>query len=58
MILTVPQAIKLLGVHRSTIYRMFETGDLKKVKLARSTRVELPEHLVKAYDEQIKALNL
>ncbi|MGL6034747.1 MAG: helix-turn-helix domain-containing protein [Acinetobacter johnsonii] len=58
MILTVPQAIKLLGVHRSTIYRMFETGDLKKVKLARSTRVELPEHLAKAYDEQIKALNL
>lgn len=58
MILTVPQAVAVLKLHRSTIYRMFETGELKKVKLARSTRVELPEHLAKAYDEQIKALNL
>ena len=57
MVITVPQAIKLLGVHRLTIYRMFETGELNKVKLARSTRVELPEHLEKAYEKQIKALN-
>ncbi len=58
MILTVPQAVKILKVHRSTIYRMFETGELIKIKLARSTRVELPEHLEKAYEKQIKALKL
>lgn len=53
MVLTVEQATRLLGVHRSTIYRLFETGELKKVKFGRSTRVELPEHLEKVYKDQI-----
>lgn len=53
MVLTVDQAARLLDVHRSTIYRLFETGELKKVKFGRSTRVQLSEDLEKVYKDQI-----
>lgn len=60
MILTVPQTLKLLQISRTTLYRMFENGELKKVKLsksARAIRVQLPTELEQQYSEQIKALN-
>lgn len=54
MVLTIEQAARLLDVHRSTIYRLFDSGELTKVKFGRSTRVQLPEHLERVYKDQIK----
>lgn len=56
MILTVPQTLKLLRISRTTMYRMFDRGELNKIELGRSVRVELPEHLEKKYEKQIRAL--
>lgn len=56
MVLTVNQTCKLLDIGRTTVYRMFDRGELEKVSLGRSVRVKLPENLTKAYAEQIKAL--
>ncbi len=56
MVLTMNQAIELLQVSRTTIYRMFDRGELTKIEVGRSVRIELPENLSKKYKEQIKAL--
>jgi excisionase family DNA binding protein len=56
MVLTITQTQSLLKIGRTTIYRMFERGELERVEFGRSVRVKLPDHLAKAYEEQIKAL--
>ncbi|RZG78665.1 DNA-binding protein [Acinetobacter sp. WCHAc060033] len=60
MVLTVPQTLKLLQISRTTLYRMFASGELTKIKFGdsqRSTiRVELSEELEKKYEKQIQAL--
>lgn len=57
MVLTINQTCKLLEIGRTTVYRMFDRGELEKVSLGpRSVRVKLPEDLSKVYAEQIKAL--
>ena len=54
MVLTIAQTQKLLKIGRSTVYRMFERGELERVE---SVRVKLPKNLAEAYKEQIYALN-
>ncbi len=39
-LLTVSEAAQYLGVSRSKIYRLIEWGEVKAVKLGRSTQVE------------------
>ncbi len=39
-LLTVSEAAKYLGVSRSKIYQLIEWGEVKAVKLGRSTQVE------------------
>lgn len=56
MVLTITQTCKLLDIGRTTVYRMFDRGELERVEFGRSVRVKLPENLSKAYAEQIKAL--
>lgn len=56
MVLTINQTCKLLDIGRTTVYRMFDRGELEKVELGRSVRVKLPDKLAVAYAEQIKAL--
>jgi excisionase family DNA binding protein len=57
MVLTIAQTCKLLNIGRTTVYRMFNRGELEKIEVGRSARVKLPDHLAEAYAEQIKALN-
>lgn len=60
MVLTVPQTLKLLQISRTTLYRMFENGELTKIKFGESRRssirVKLSEELEKEYEKQIQAL--
>ncbi|MBP4063469.1 helix-turn-helix domain-containing protein [Acinetobacter baumannii] len=56
MLLTVSQTIQVTDLSKTTIYRMFDSGQLKKVKLGGSTRVELPAELYEQYKEKIQAL--
>lgn len=56
MLLTVSQTIQVTDLSKTTIYRMFDSGKLKKVKLGGSTRVELPTELYEQYKEKIQAL--
>lgn len=49
MLLTIEETKKLTKLSTATIYRMFATGEFKKVKLGRSTRVELPKELLEKY---------
>lgn len=60
MVLTVPQTLKLLQISRTTLYRMFENGELTKIKFGEnrrsSIRVKLSEELEKEYEKQIQAL--
>jgi excisionase family DNA binding protein len=37
--ITIPQAIGLLQVSPATLYRMIKSGELKSVKIGRSTRI-------------------
>ncbi len=39
-LLTVPEAAKYLGVGRKKIYQLIEYGEVKAVKLGRSTQIE------------------
>lgn len=49
--------VKLLNIGRTTVYRMFDRGELEKVRrLGRSVKVKLPDKLAVTYAEQIKAL--
>ncbi|WP_336929949.1 helix-turn-helix domain-containing protein [Acinetobacter tandoii] len=56
MVLTIAQTCKLLQIGRTTVYRMFERGEIEKVEIGRSVRVKLPPKLAEAYKEQIQAL--
>ncbi|QIT17243.1 helix-turn-helix domain-containing protein [Acinetobacter pittii] len=56
MLLTVNQTIQVTNLSKTTIYRMFDSGELKKVKLGGSTRVELPKELYEKYKDKIQAL--
>ncbi|AXY57298.1 DNA-binding protein [Acinetobacter chinensis] len=56
MVLTIQQTCKLLDIGRTTVYRMFDRGELERIEFGRSVRVKLPEKLSRAYAEQIKAL--
>ncbi|EOG4087979.1 helix-turn-helix domain-containing protein [Acinetobacter baumannii] len=56
MLLTVSQTMQVTNLSKTTIYRMFDKGELKKVKLGGSTRVELPNELYEKYKEKIQAL--
>ena len=56
MVLTISQTCKLLNIGRTTVYRMFEREELKKIEIGKSVRVKLPDHLAKAYEDQTKAL--
>ncbi|WP_284087881.1 helix-turn-helix domain-containing protein [Acinetobacter pittii] len=56
MLLTVSQTIQVTSLSKTTIYRMFDSGELKKVKVGGSTRVELPKELYEKYKENIQAL--
>ena len=57
MVLTIAQTQKLLKIGRSTVYRMFERGELERVEFGRSVRAKLPKNLAEPYKEQIYALN-
>ncbi len=56
MVLTIAQTCKLLKIGRTTVYRMFDRDELEKIEIGKSVRVKLPDHLAKAYEDQIKAL--
>ncbi|WP_269527886.1 helix-turn-helix domain-containing protein, partial [Acinetobacter baumannii] len=49
MLFTVNQTMQITDLSKATIYRMFNSGELKKVKLGGSTRVEFPESLLEKY---------
>ena len=56
MVLTISQTCKLLNMGRTRVYRVFEREELEKIEIGKSVRVKLPDHLAKAYEDQIKAL--
>lgn len=56
MLFTITQVKTITNLSRATIYRMFESGELKKVKLGNSTRVELPCDWQEQYKDKIQAL--
>ncbi|HEM6651488.1 helix-turn-helix domain-containing protein [Acinetobacter pittii] len=56
MLFTVNETIQVTSLSKTTIYRMFESGELKKVKLGGSTRVEFPEKWLEMYKDKIQAL--
>lgn len=56
MLLTIEETKKLTKLSTSSIYRMFATGEFTKVKIGRSTRVELSDELRQKYEQQMKAL--
>jgi excisionase family DNA binding protein len=51
LLLTVNQAAQLLGIGRSTLYELIDTGDIRSVKVGASRRVPL-----KAVHEYIDGL--
>lgn len=56
MLLTIEETKKLTKLSTASIYRLFASGEFKKVKIGRSTRVELSEELRQKYEQQIKSL--
>ena len=56
MLFTITQVKAITNLSTATIYRMFERGELKKVKLGSSTRVELPAEWQEQYKDKIQAL--
>ncbi len=43
LLASIPEAMQLLRISRSQIYRMFDTGDLSRVKLGALTRIRMSE---------------
>lgn len=41
LLLTVPEAARLLAIGRTSLYRLIQDGDLRVVKIGRATRVPL-----------------
>mgnify|MGYP003592630398 CR=1 FL=1 len=56
MLFTITQVKAITNLSTATIYRMFKSGELKKVKLGSSTRVELPTEWQEQYKDKIQAL--
>ena len=56
MLFTITQVKAINNLSTATIYRMFKSGELKKVKLGSSTRVELPTEWQEQYKDKIQAL--
>lgn len=56
MLLTIQQAMAVTNLSKATIYRMFKSGEFKKVKIGNSTRVEISNELAEKYKEKIQAL--
>jgi excisionase family DNA binding protein len=44
-LLTVPQACETLNISRMSLYRLMETGDLRRVKIGRSVRIRVEDVL-------------
>lgn len=45
LLLTVPQVCESLNVSRMTLYRLMESGDLRRVKIGRSVRIRVEDVL-------------
>ena len=43
LLLTVPEAARLLAIGRTSLYRLIENGNLRVVKIGRATRVPVAE---------------
>lgn len=56
MLFTISQVKAITNLSTATIYRMFERGELKKVKLGSSTRVELPTEWQEQYKDKIQSV--
>ena len=44
-LLTIAQACETLNVSRMTLYRLMESGDLRRVKIGRSVRIRVEDVL-------------
>ena len=53
LLLTVPEAARVLGIGRSTVYELIARGDLEVVHIGRSCRV--PVSAIEAYIERLQA---
>lgn len=42
-LLTITEFIDRYGVSRSTVYRLFDTGTIKPIKIGRSTRIKIED---------------
>ena len=56
MLFTISQVKSITNLSTATIYRMFKSGELKKVKLGSSTRVELPTEWQEQYKDKIQSV--
>ena len=43
LLASIPEAMQLLRISRSQIYRLFDSGDLTRVKLGALTRIRMSE---------------
>jgi len=50
---TIPQACKITGLGRSTIYRLFEEGKLQRLKAGSRTLIKMDD--LEAYIESLSA---
>jgi len=50
---TIPQACKITGLGRSTIYRLFEEGKLQRLKAGTRTLIKMDD--LEAYIESLSA---
>jgi excisionase family DNA binding protein len=58
LLLTVPEAAEALGVSRSVVYELMDSGDLRNIKIGRSRRVlmtSLEEFIARRLSEQHSA---
>lgn len=49
----IPQAAQLLGIGRSTVYELINRGELKTIKIGRSTLIPMAD--LRAFIEQRRA---
>jgi excisionase family DNA binding protein len=58
LLLTVPEAAEALGVSRSVVYELMDSGDLRNIKIGRSRRIlvtSLEEFIARRLSEQQSA---
>ena len=53
LLMTVPDAAKMLGLGRSTLYQLMQAGEVTCVHVGRSVRV--PLRALRAYAERLEA---